>query len=138
MHFVIASAAIFAALTATAWRAQAVNDPSVDCKNNGGTTYEINVCAGRDYTAADDALNAIYKQLAAKYDAGNRTLLRTAQRSWLKYRDDECDYETGLTVGGTIHSTMVTNCDTTLTLDRVKALKAQAACAEGDLACNPP
>jgi uncharacterized protein YecT (DUF1311 family) len=105
---------------------------------NPDTTYEINMCAGRDFTAADGALNTLYKQLMAKYDTGNKKLLLAAQRSWLKFRDDECDYETALTIGGTIHSTMVTNCDTELTLERIKRLKAQATCEEGDMSCNHP
>ena len=113
------------------------SDPAVNCKDPG-TTYEINVCAGRDFTKADAALNALYKQLLGKYDAANRALLQTAQRTWIKFRDDECAYETALTIGGTIHSTMVTNCDTELTLDRIKRLKAQAACEEGDMSCNHP
>ena len=112
-------------------------DPAVNCKDPG-TTYEINVCAGRDFTKADAALNALYKQLFGKYDAANRTLLQAAERSWLKYRDDECAYETALTIGGTIHSTMVTNCDTELTRDRIKRLKAQLQCEEGDMSCNHP
>lgn len=115
----------------------AAGDPPVNCKDPG-TTYEMNVCAGRDFTKADAALNALYRQLYGKYDAGNKTLLQAAQRTWLKFRDDECDYETALTIGGTIHSTMVTNCDTELTLERIKRLKAQAACEEGDMSCNHP
>lgn len=127
---VLAAGAPFAALPVRA-------DPAVNCKDPR-TTYEMNVCAGRDFTKADTALNALYKQLYGKYDTGNRTLLQAAQRSWIKFRDDECAYETALTAGGTIHSTMVTNCETELTLDRIKRLKAQAACAEGDLSCNAP
>ena len=131
----VAGVAFIAATLLAGSPSVAQNDPSVNCKDPG-TTYEINVCAGRDFTKADGALNALYKQLFAKYDVANRALLQTAQRSWLKFRDDECAYETALTIGGTIHSTMVTNCD--LTLERIKRLKAQAACAEGDLSCNHP
>jgi uncharacterized protein YecT (DUF1311 family) len=116
---------------------RAAGDPPVNCKNPE-TTYEMNVCAGRDFTAADTAMNVLYKQLYAQYDAANRKLLQAAQRSWIKFRDDECGYETNLTVGGTIHSTMVTNCDTELTRERIKRLKAQAACEEGDMGCNHP
>ena len=112
-------------------------DPAVNCKDPG-TTYEMNVCAGRDSTKADGELNALYKELFGKYDAANRTLLQAAERSWIKFRDDECAYETALTIGGTIHSTMVTNCETELTRDRIKRLKAQLQCEEGDMSCNHP
>jgi uncharacterized protein YecT (DUF1311 family) len=116
----------------------AAGDPAVDCKHQGGTTYEMNVCAGRDFTAADTAMNALYNKLYAAYDGDNKKRLQDAQRAWLKLRDTECDYETALTIGGTIHSTMVTNCDTELTLERIKRLKAQARCEEGDMSCNHP
>jgi uncharacterized protein YecT (DUF1311 family) len=116
----------------------AAGDPAVDCRHPGDTTYEMNVCAGRDFTAADTAMNALYKKLYAAYDADNKTRLQAAQRAWLKLRDSECDYETALTIGGTIHSTMVTHCNTELTLERVKRLKAQLTCEEGDMSCNHP
>jgi uncharacterized protein YecT (DUF1311 family) len=133
----LALAAALAAGLSAAAPGRAAGDPRVNCKNPE-TTYEMNVCAGRDFTAADTALNALYRQLYSRYDAANRKLLQAAQRSWIKFRDDECGYETALTIGGTIHSTMVTNCDTELTLERIKRLKAQAACAEGDMGCNKP
>ncbi len=136
MRVVSMAAVAVAAGLMTAAPGQAAGE-KLNCKSPD-TTYEMNMCAGRDFTATDGAMNALYKQLMAKYDAGNKKLLLAAQRSWLKFRDDECDYETALTVGGTIHSTMVTNCDTALTLERIKRLKAQAACEEGDMSCNHP
>lgn len=133
----LAAAVLAAGVLSSATPTGAAGDPAVNCKDPG-TTYEMNVCAGRDFTAADNALNALYEQLYGKYDAANRKLLQAAQRSWLKFRDDECAYETALTVGGTIHSTMVTNCETDLTRDRIERLKAQATCEEGDMSCNHP
>jgi uncharacterized protein YecT (DUF1311 family) len=114
------------------------DDPKVKCQDTSGVTYNMDTCAGRDYQKAYKAMVALYNQLNAKYDAGNKKLLDASQVSWNKYRDDECSYETAGTVGGTINSTMVTNCDTTLTLDRIKTLKAQADCTEGDMSCNHP
>ena len=130
-----AAFAVLAIFTASPSLAQ--NDPSVNCKDPG-TTYEINVCAGRDFTKADFELNALYYQLYGKYDAVNRQMLQAAQRTWIRFRDVECAYETQLTAGGTIHPTMVTNCMTELTSDRIKRLKAQADCQEGDMSCNHP
>ncbi len=138
MQGAIGVAAVMTAAIFVSGAGPAAGDPAVDCKNQGGTTYEMNVCAGRDFTAADTALNALYKKLYAAYDADNKKRLQEAQRAWLKLRDSECDYETALTIGGTIHSTMVTNCDTELTLERIKRLKAQLTCEEGDLSCNHP
>jgi uncharacterized protein YecT (DUF1311 family) len=113
------------------------DDPSVTCKNPQ-STYDMNTCAGRDYKKSYTSLVAIYNQLYAKYDAANKKRLQIAQRSWRKYMDDECDYETAGTIGGTIHSTMVTNCNATLVEARIKQLQAQLNCAQGDMSCNAP
>ncbi|HXC54571.1 MAG TPA: lysozyme inhibitor LprI family protein [Rhizomicrobium sp.] len=113
------------------------DDAKVDCKKPQ-TTYEIDVCAGRDYKKDYAALAALYGRLYAKYDAANRKALEASQRAWNTYQAAECDYETETTAGGTIHSTMVTMCDATLALERIKRLKAQADCSEGDLSCNHP
>jgi uncharacterized protein YecT (DUF1311 family) len=134
---VIILAALIGIAVAAILPLRAQSEPPLDCKSPSNT-YEINMCAGEVFTKADKALNAIYRQLYAKYDADNKKRLQTAQRSWLKFIDDECAYETAGTIGGTIHSTMVTKCDTELTLDRIKRLKQQADCEEGDLSCNHP
>jgi uncharacterized protein YecT (DUF1311 family) len=137
--------ALFTSLPAIAATASVFNDyilqwkddPKVVC-STASTTYDMDTCAGRGYQKSYKAMVALYNQLYAKYDAGNKKLLQASQVSWTKYQTDECAYETALTVGGTINSTMVTNCDATLTDDRVKQLKAQANCAEGDMSCNHP
>ncbi|MEJ1970456.1 MAG: lysozyme inhibitor LprI family protein [Rhizomicrobium sp.] len=134
MKLVRAASLATAALLAFAAPAGAAK---LDC-NNPNTTIDIDQCAGKDYTAADTVLNALYRQLMAKYDAGNKTLLQAAQRSWIKYRDDQCAYETNMTVGGAIHPAMETNCRADLTRAQIKRLKAQRDCEEGDLSCNHP
>ncbi len=114
------------------------DDPSVkDCKN-AETTFAMNVCAGRSAKKNYMAMVALYDQLYAKYDAPNRKLLRASQRAWHAYMDAECAYENNPTADGSIHSTMLTNCDATLVDLRVKQLKAQVNCEEGDMSCNHP
>jgi uncharacterized protein YecT (DUF1311 family) len=109
----------------------------LDCKN-AETTYELDQCAGKDFQAADGKLNSIYKQLMSKYDNANQSLLKTAQRNWLSFRDSECIYETNDTVGGSMNAMMFTACKTEKTNARVKELNAQLHCEEGDMSCNPP
>jgi uncharacterized protein YecT (DUF1311 family) len=113
------------------------DDPSVNCKN-ADTTFAMNVCAGRDYKKTYLAMVKVYNALYAKYDAPNKKLLLASQAAWEKYMDAECTYETAGTQGGTINSTMQTNCDATLVALRTKQLTAQANCQEGDLSCNHP
>ena len=113
------------------------DDSNVNCDNQR-TTYEINVCAGRHYKRIYRTLVAVYDKLYAAYDISNKNALQTAQIAWERYVTTECAYETTGTVGGTIHSTMVTNCEAELTRTRIDRLQMQANCKEGDISCNHP
>lgn len=117
--------------------------------NAGGTALALNCkapanqiemdqCAGRDFSAADAKLNALYRSMMSRYDAPDQKVLKAAEKAWLSYRDAECSYETNGTVGGTINSTMFTQCKAAKTNARLKELNAQLHCAEGDLSCNAP
>src|ERR1051325_4105593 len=80
--------------------AQTSKDPCA----NAQTQIEMNECQGREYKKADAALNTVYKQLVAKIDdEGERTALKTAQQAWIKFRDNECEFESYLNKGGTIY-----------------------------------
>ncbi len=97
---------------------------------------ELNEQAVRAFGRADDGLNRVYGQLLAKVSPAGKEALKQAQRSWLAFRDQECDFETMGTVGGSIHGMMVTECRTRLTLARIRDLQAQVSCSEGDLSCG--
>ena len=107
----------------------------------GGTAVaqsqmEMNAQAGSALQKSDAQLNAVYNKLRAKIsDAGKQKLL-AAQQSWLRFRDQECEFETMGTVGGSIHSMVVALCLTRLTDQRIKDLEAQLNCKEGDLSCG--
>ena len=97
---------------------------------------ELNEQASQAFGKADGALNKVYGQLLAKVSPVGKEALKQAQRSWLTFRDQECDFETMGTLGGSIHGMMVVECRARLTLARVKDLQAQVSCSEGDLSCG--
>ena len=95
--------------------------PKVDCKEPM-TQMAMNICAGRDYEAADRKLNAVWKKVSAEMkqlDANTdiqdgrpgyfQTLL-TAQRAWLVYRDTHCRSEGYLARGGSMEPMLVAMC----------------------------
>jgi uncharacterized protein YecT (DUF1311 family) len=88
--------------------------------NCGGlnTQMELNICEGKKLDKAD---------------AAGKAKLLDAQRAWLKYRDQQCAFETLATVGGSIHPMEVAICLTELTKDQTKRLRAQLACGDGDI-----
>ena len=97
---------------------------------------ELNAQAAADLRKSDQQLNAVYNKLRAKISDAGKKSLQTAQQSWLRFRDQECEFETMGTVGGSIHSMIVAICLTRLTDQRIKDLEAQLNCQEGDLSCG--
>jgi uncharacterized protein YecT (DUF1311 family) len=114
--------------------AHAEDQPKIDCTNGGASTVEEGYCAEQDYDKADKQLNAVYKQ-AGKASAaldkddgltpatGAVQSLKTAQRVWIQYRDAHCDTVGYEAHGGTILGTLLTNCKTGMTNDRIRQLK---------------
>jgi uncharacterized protein YecT (DUF1311 family) len=75
----------------------------------------------------DDLLNKYYQKLLAKLSAGDKAVLKQAQKNWLQFRDSEHELNSLLTKdaysgGGTIQRTIGADCDLELTKARVKAL----------------
>ncbi len=103
--------------------ARADEADGIDC-NNAMNQNDMNICADKDYRAADAVLNATYRKTIAGLDAHSRDLLHAAQREWIKFRDAECTYESAQNEGGSIYPLVYSGCLTTLTKDRTKQLKA--------------
>jgi uncharacterized protein YecT (DUF1311 family) len=101
----------------------------------GQSQMEMNAQAGADLRKSDQQLNAAYNKLRAKISDAGKKSLQTAQQSWLRFRDQECEFETSGTVGGSIHGMMVAICQTRLTDQRFKDLERLLNCQEGDLSC---
>jgi uncharacterized protein YecT (DUF1311 family) len=93
---------------------------------NAQTTSEMRDCAGKEYKQADAELNKVYKQLMSKLDdEGHQAALKSAQQAWIRYRDTNCEYESYLNRGGTIHSVVYTGCLTRMTKERTTELRGQ-------------
>ena len=133
----LAVAGVVAFAVSHAHAAGTVAKKPPDCMAAAATQYDMDMCAGQDFKKADDALNALYRQMMPRYNPADQALIRDAERKWLDYRDAECAFETNLSVGGTIHPMDETMCRTERTEARIKELQKQLHCTE-DLGCNPP
>ncbi len=96
---------------------------------------EMNAQAGSALQKSDAQLNAVYNKLRARISDAGKQKLQAAQQSWLRFRDQECEFETSGTLGGSIHSMMVAVCLTRLTDQRAKDLDRLLNCQEGDHSC---
>lgn len=109
-----------------------------DCESPQDQT-SMNICAGRDYEAADAELNAQWAETldAAKgLDAdltasggdgrpGYEESLRKAQRAWIAYRDAACEYEGFDARGGSMEPMLVSGCLARLTRLRTLELRGE-------------
>lgn len=110
-----------------------------DC-DSATTQADMNACAGRQYQAADKDLNAVYQQITQRLedDADTKKLLVGAQRSWVTFRDAECEFSASGVSGGSVYPLVHLNCLTAQTVARTTALKEYLKCQEGDLGCPVP
>ncbi|MGA0542797.1 lysozyme inhibitor LprI family protein [Neotabrizicola sp. VNH66] len=102
----------------------------VDCAN-AMAQMELNYCAEQDWVAADDALNAAYKEAMAllrAYDKENPSdfpeadRLQKAQRAWITYRDLACDAAGFPMRGGSAEPLLIYGCLAHLTEQRTEDL----------------
>jgi uncharacterized protein YecT (DUF1311 family) len=113
--------------------ASAHSDPCADSE----TQAELNSCANRGFKQADQELNAVYLKLKTRYadDQGAVSALAAAQRTWIKFRDAECELDAYATKGGSIQPMVRLFCLEGLTRFRTKQLFERLNCEEGDLSC---
>ncbi|WP_238379697.1 lysozyme inhibitor LprI family protein [Celeribacter ethanolicus] len=108
-------------------------EAEVDCAN-AMTQMDMNICAGRDYRAADEDLNLAYQNaiaVAKEWDLGlsedlrgAEDTLREAQRAWLPYRDKVCEATGFLVRGGSMEPMIVARCLETVTRRRTEDIRA--------------
>ncbi len=130
----LATLILFVLLTGMPWTSQAQN-----CAN-AETQMAMNACAASDFHAADARLNATYNEVMTRVrgldDA--RKLLVTSELAWVRFRDAECAFATNQVSGGSIRPMIQSSCETDLTKQRTRQLRAYLDCREGDLSCPLP
>jgi len=110
---------------------------------DAGVQQEMNICAAREFVAADAELNAQWRITRAamkkrdeSWDEGSPpdwdvrpgyfvTLLE-AQRAWITYRDAHCRSDGYFARGGSLEPLLVSTCKTALTKERTEQLRELA------------
>ena len=92
---------------------------------NAQSQAEMNNCAGREYKAADVALNQVYRQLVSMLNDEEKSQLKEAQTAWLKYRDTNCDFVADQYKGGSMRPMIFGYCLADMTRNRTTELKSQ-------------
>lgn len=91
-------------------------------KSCEGNTQQTVMCLSALYKKWNERVDAAYKKLLGmQEDAKSRAALELAQKSWIKYRDDNCEwYETG---EGTIRRLWGSECMRSMTAARALELE---------------
>jgi uncharacterized protein YecT (DUF1311 family) len=112
-----------ALLTTTSAQRRAANDPCRDPQSQA----EMNMCAAKRFKAADAELNRVYNRLVSKLvdNEGQREKLKAAETAWLKYRDDNCEYEASFFDGGSMRPLILSSCFERMTKARTAELRGQ-------------
>jgi len=107
-----------------------------DCAKDDLPQTDMNLCTIDYAKKAELELDAVYKKLMEKISPENRNKLRAAQNAWIKYRKKQCEFNTLASLGGSVHSTVLSYCHASLANQQKKTLLEQLECEEGDLSCG--
>ena len=111
------------AICAAAGAAHAQGNPDdLDCKAPK-TQMAMNICASQAYQAADDELNATWRQLRERLGEGPQwQATLEAQRAWITFRDAHCESIALRYAGGSIQPLIRFDCLETTTRQRTAQL----------------
>jgi uncharacterized protein YecT (DUF1311 family) len=87
------------------------------------TTPELKFCSQQSYQAADKKLNQLYQQVTSTLNSEPKQLLIIGQQSWIKFRDNNCNFEVYNSRGGTGYEIFRNGCLERLTKQRTKDLR---------------
>lgn len=105
-----------------------VSEPSmaqrqtIDC-SKATSTPEQKFCSQQSYQAADKKLNQLYQQVSSSLKGEPKQLLISGQESWIKFRDNNCNFEVYGSRGGTGYEVFRNGCLERLTKQRTKDLQ---------------
>lgn len=116
--------------------ALAAGEPALDCADPQDQS-SMNICAHREFQAADAAMNAEWLRIVAAEREADKGIdlshdqqpkhydtLLAAQRAWLIFRDQHCLLASFEARGGSMQPMLDSGCKATLTRERTKQLKS--------------
>ncbi|MBD2606802.1 DUF1311 domain-containing protein [Scytonema hofmannii FACHB-248] len=95
---------------------------TINCSKATATT-EVKFCSQQSYQAADRKLNQVYQQVTSTLSSEPKQLLITGQQSWIKFRDNNCNFEVYNSRGTTGYEIFRNGCLERLTKQRTKDLR---------------
>ena len=102
---------------------------------HASTQAALNECAFQGFLAASAAMSEQLRGIEAALTPARRPLWRRAQKAWLAYRTQTCQFEASAVGEGSARPMVQWQCADRLTRQRTAELSRLAACPEGDIDC---
>lgn len=93
---------------------------------NPQTQSEMNTCAAKSASLADQKLNEAYQKLRGTVQGAETDLLISAQRAWIDFRDKNCQFSSDRFEGGSIAPMVYSSCIERVTKQRTEELEGYA------------
>lgn len=90
----------------------------------GSSTVEQVRCARLSYEAADRQINQVYRQVTASVNQDQKSALVSAQQAWIKFRDENCKFETYPNRSSSGYRVFLNQCLERVTRSRTAELEA--------------
>jgi len=116
--------------------AAVVLSPPALAQPSGPVTQDtMNRDSASRLAVSERQMKSLVATLNARYPPPFRVALRRSQRAWEAYRDADCAFQASGVAGGSVQPLVLAECRADRTDVRVKDLKAQVDCQEGDMSC---
>lgn len=106
-----------------------------DCADQ--TQAGLDACAEAEFQKSDRELNEAYQALLKQVggDQKAREALVSAQKTWIAFRDADCNYLVKDWEGGSIRPMLAAICFKEQTAARARQLRGYAHCERGEAGC---
>jgi uncharacterized protein YecT (DUF1311 family) len=112
-----------------------ISSAHADCYDTAMTQYDINQCAFKHYEHNKHLIDA-FLQKQTNLNQLEKASLLEAFNTYQTYINQQCNFNTRGSIGGSAHNMALFNCNAELLHNYLNHLQQQAQCVEGDLSCS--
>lgn len=98
-----------------------LNAYAINCKDPKNQ-IETNECSAIELEKEDKLLNKVYSDYRKDLEKKDQDKLKSAQISWIKYKEQFCEFEGSLMEGGSMQPLTISECKKELTIQQRKRL----------------
>ena len=113
-----------------------VQRPAANQCADASTQAAINECAYESFLATSAAMSQQLRGIEASLTSAQRVRWRRAQKAWMTYRTETCQFEAAAVGQGSARQMVQWQCSARLTTLRTAELARMADCPEGDISCT--